>query len=175
MQHANLLVVSVTLCCASLACDARAQQPFVNDLFACPSQGIVEPKEGYPYPFKQYPYEEDGSRSVAQLASFCQEMEDKFSNSNMSVAEAEALYAALDSTLTIRDESYGMPSPNAPPHAPVKIRERVAVRKLDDSTYELFFYDIGCGKNYSYTRAKRDENDKVQLTPIESWGESYPC
>jgi hypothetical protein len=76
--------------------------------------------------------------------------------------------------LNIRDEAYGMPSPDVPPPPPVVLESRVMLKKIAPDLFELFFYQIGCGRHYSLY-----ELDLTGAEPlarkIESWSETFPC
>ena len=149
---------------------------FVNPTFACPSAQVVEPEAGYPHPERGYPLDrDDPSRSVEALTQFCETTLAAFAEPNLTRAEAEAVYRALEPVLSLSDESYGMPSPDAPAQRAVDLRERVMLRQTGPYTFELFFYRIGCGRTYEVLRAKRDAQGTMHLAPVEKWRETFPC
>jgi hypothetical protein len=101
-------------------------------------------------------------------------MAERFTESGMTETEAKRVYGAIPSVLTISDESYDMPSPDDPAIPPVVLESRVMLRKVAEGRYELFFFRIGCGRNYSLYEL--DMTDKgVFAREIESWSERAPC
>jgi hypothetical protein len=148
-------------------------ETFVNPEFECPSANVVEPGEGYPYPLQEFPRSVDPNRSVAQLEEFCTRMAARFAESGLTVAEAKQVYEAIPAALTIRDEPYDMPSPDEPPLPPVDLESRVMLRKVGEGRYELFYFTIGCGRDYSLYEL--DLTGNAQARQIESWAERAEC
>lgn len=167
--------VVIALAILSGSSVAMAQQMFENDLTRCPSPGLVEPGNGYPHPVKQYPSHEREEASVRELKAFCQRVKERFSSSGMTVREADQLFEMLEGRLRIVDEPSGMPAPNGTKPKPVKLRDRVAVRKVEQGTFEIFFHRTGCGKNYLYFRIEEKQGGEIQISLLEKWSESYPC
>ena len=154
--------------------EARNEDVFVNPTFECPTDKIVEPKDGYPHPRQQFPVTEQSERSVAQLQDFCARMQERFAGAELSLAEAQRVYAAIPQVLSIQDESYGMPSPEDPPVAELDLSTRVMLRKLAENRYELFYFTIGCGRTYSLYEIELNESG-AQVRQIEVWSESSDC
>lgn len=149
---------------------------FVNPTFACPSPRIVEPDAIYPYPSKIFPPDTTGAEaSIADLTHFCEETLALFAEPNLTVAEAERIYAVLESALALSDEPYGMPSPDAPASQPIQVQERVMLRKTGPATYEVFYTRSGCGLSYHHQRLTEQADGRVQVQPLETWRENYPC
>lgn len=147
---------------------------FINPEFGCLSASVVEPGEGYPHPLQDFPRSADPERSVSQLEDFCGRMAERFAESGMTETEAKRVYGTIPSVLTISDESNDMPSPDDPAIPPVVLESRVMLRKVAEGRYELFFFRIGCGRNYSlYELDLTDEG--VFAREIESWSERDPC
>jgi hypothetical protein len=148
---------------------------FVNPTFACPSPRIVEPGAGYPYPVV-FPADTSGAEaSVADITRFCEETLALFAEPNLTAAEAEQIYALLEDELSLSDESYGMPSPDEPASQPIEVRERVMLRKTAPATYAVFYTRSGCGLTYHHQRLTKQADGTVQITPLETWREKYPC
>lgn len=154
--------------------EVRGEDDFVNPVFACPSGNVVEPGEGYPHPLQQFPITEQPERSVAQLQDFCARMQERFSGVEMSVAEAQRVYEAIPQVLNIRDESFGMPSPEDAPIPEVDLTARVMLRKVSEERYELFYYTIGCGRTYSLYEIELKASGAL-VREIEIWSESSDC
>ena len=101
-------------------------------------------------------------------------MQERFADSGMTVSEAGRVYEAIPSVLHISDESYGMPSPDDPPIPPVDLESRVMLRKIAEDRYELFFFQIGCGRHYLLYELDLTA-PKAMARKIESWSEIFPC
>ena len=161
---------------SSVASRTAADTVFVNPTFACPSPRIVEPSAGYPYPSKVFPADTSGAEaSVADITRFCEEVLALFAEPNLTAAEAERIYALLEGELSLSDEPYGMPSPDAPASQPIQVRERVMLRKTAPATYAIFYTRSGCGLTYHHQRLIEQADGAVQVEEIETWRERYPC
>ena len=152
----------------------RSGEVFVNPVFPCPTERVVEPGTGYPHPVRQFPATSEPEQSVAHLKDFCVRMQERFATSGMSRDEAARVYDAIPTVLHIADEAYGMPSPDEKPPPPVDLQSRVMLRKVGEDQYELFYYTIGCGRNYSWYELVLTESG-AQVREIESWSETFPC
>lgn len=153
---------------------AAGEEPFVNPVFECGSKNVVEPGEGYPHPLQQFPFTDKQERSVAELQNFCERMQTRFAESGMTDEEAQRVYEAIPRVLNIADESYGMPPDDAAAPGPVDLSTRVMLRKLGEDRYELFYFTIGCGRNYSLYEIDLSETEPQQKQ-IEEWSETSPC
>lgn len=152
----------------------QSDEDFVNPEFECPTGDVVEPGEGYPHPIQDYPHSPPGERTIAQIEGFCTRMQERFAESGLTVTEAARVYEAIPTVLNIRDESYGMPSPDVPPPPPVDLESRVMLKKIAADRYELFFYRIGCGRHYSLYELDLT-GAEAKARKIESWSEIFPC
>jgi len=133
-------------------------------------------------PIKQYPYnpnltDEERIDPIGML-DFCSRMSQEFDESNLNVDEANEIYTVLFNAKILRDESYGMPSPDAPPKSELSIDElkkRIAIKKTGEHEYETFYSKISCGTNYSHTILTIENKEITNTEEIERWSGSYPC
>jgi hypothetical protein len=153
---------------------APNDEVFVNPEFECATDDLVEAGEGYPHPLKQFPRSREVARTIAQLEDFCSRMQERFAEPGLTVAEAERVYEVIPTVLNISDGSYGMPGPGGSEIPPVALESRVMLRKIADDRYELYYYQIGCGRNYYLYELDLSLPDPVTRL-IESWSESFPC
>lgn len=152
----------------------QGDEVFINPEFECPTGDVVEPGEGYPHPFKVFPHSPPGERTIAQLEGFCERMRERFSESGLTVTEAGRVFEAIPTVLNIKDGSYGMPGPGNPQLPPVDLETRVMLKKIAADRYELFFYQIGCGRHYLLYELDLTGGE-AKARQIESWSENYPC
>jgi hypothetical protein len=128
-------------------------------------------------PVKQYPYG-DQLGTAAGLEEFCRRMKNRFSRSELTTAEADKVYKILFATSWLREGSYGMPGPGAPPVKPLTLRDykkRIAIRKVATGSYEVFYSYINCGTNFEYMQLTIG-NGKITLEErLEGWSGSFPC
>jgi len=110
-------------------------------------------------------------------------MDQRFNESNLTVEEAGRFYALLKDNnetmlpggqfLFFSNGTYGMPGPERPD--PFVFEEQVRIRKLDERKYEIFYYHIGCGRNYTYMEVYLEDGALIGYNVLETWIESYPC
>lgn len=170
------LLVVVQMLFLITGCARIPSATFRNPKFSCPSSDVVE---GY---YQQYPFEPQ-QKSVTELEDFCARMKQRFANSNMTNKEAEQFYTLLKETngqwlpdghlLYLHNESYGMPGPERP--KPFVFEKQVMLRKVTEEKYEIFYYHIDCGRNYTHEEISLDNGNITQVTTVEIWSESYPC
>jgi hypothetical protein len=163
-------------------CASSPSATFSNPKFPCPSSDVVEPDAGYPHPAQQYPPEPE-IKSVAELKDFCARMKERFADSNMTIREAKEFYALLEKNnakrlpdgnlLSFGNGSYGMPGLER--LKPFVFEKQVSLKKITAEKYEIFYYFIGCGLNYTHEEILLEDGKIRQLTPIEIWSEMYPC
>ncbi len=158
----------------AISVDSHKDEVFVNPEFECATDDVVEPGEGYPHPLQQFPRSSEVERTIAQLEEFCARMRERFAESGLTVAEAGRVYEAIPTVLNISDGSYGMPPHDGPEIPPVDLESRVMLRKIAEDRYELYFYQIGCGRNYSLYELDLS-HPEAKIREIESWSESFPC
>ncbi len=101
----------------------------------------------------------------------------------MTNKEAKQFYALLKETnekklpdgnhLYLHNETYGMPGPERP--KPFIFEKQVMLRKVTEEKYEIFYYHIGCGRNYTHREIYLENGKIVQVARVESWSESFPC
>ena len=126
---------------------------------------------------KQFPYGNDVG-TAAGLQEFCGRMRDRFSQSDLSASEAREVYAALFAAKWLREGSYGMPSPDLPPARPLTLddyKKRIALRKVDNNSYEVYYAYLNCGTNYEYARVWVEGGKVSRQERLEAWSGSYPC
>ena len=49
------------------------------------------------------------------------------------------------------------------------------IKKLNDTQYTIFYYEVGCGCSYIYSEVVKDSEDKLKMEKIEVWKEHNPC
>jgi hypothetical protein len=128
-------------------------------------------------PVRQFPYSDDVGMA-AGLQKFCNRMQDRFSQSGLSAAEAKEVYAALFAGKWLREGSYGMPSPDLPPTKPLTLvdyKKRIALRKVDDNSYEVYYSYLNCGTNYEYAQVWIVDGKISRQERLEAWSGLYPC
>ncbi len=170
------LLVVVQMLFLITGCSRIPSATFRNPKFSCPSSDVVE---GY---YQQYPFEPQ-QKSVTELEDFCARMKQRFANSNMTNKEAEQFYALLKEAngqrlpdgrlLNFRNGTYGMPGSERP--KPFIFEKQVMLKKITEEKYEIFYYIIGCGRNYTHEEIYSENGNMTQVTTIEKWRESYPC
>jgi hypothetical protein len=154
---------------------ANAYQEYINPSYSFPSPYIKEKGYGYPYPSRIYPGLQREINKLEKFLEFCDYIKKQFTDSDMTIKEAEEFYGILEKYLKIRDEYYGMPAPNSPEPKPVKLKDRVMIKKLNDTQYVIFYYEIGCGCTYIYSEGIMDSEGKINIENIEVWKENNPC
>lgn len=147
---------------------------YQNPEFECPTAAVMEPEQGYPHPVLKFPYSSEPKRPVKDLEDFCARMQDRFKDSGLTDLEARRVLEVIPTMLNIHDEPAGMPAPGEPPPAPVDLTKRVMLRKLEEGRYEIFFFTVGCGRNYSLYELVTTSSDS-EVRPLERWSEASPC
>jgi len=178
---AMMMLAGLTMLLAG--CVSHPSATFRNPTFRCPSSDIVEPDSGdYPYPVKGYPSPSE-KKSVAEIKAFCNKMREHFAASNMSFEEAKQFRTLLEITngnllpsgyhLYLDNEDYGMPGGDMP--EPFDFEKQVMLKSVSESEYEIFYFHIGCGRNYTHEKVHLESGTIIQVTLLERWSESYPC
>lgn len=117
---------------------------------------------------------------------FISEMNNRFISSNYSEEEANEIYTLLEKE-PIGDGTYGMPMMDDDGIVPEKLpwpsytpKTRIKIRKIDNSTFEAFYWYVGCGRTFVYlTFEINDKRDDI--SPIKDnsnsarWRLSFPC
>ena len=170
----RFLVVAQVLSLTT-GCVRNPSATFRNPKFSCPSSDIVEPVQQYPSAPQK--------KSVAEVKDFCARMKQHFIDSNIDNKEAEQFYASLKATngkrlpdgylLNLHNETYGMPGPEQP--KPFVFEKQVMLKKITEEEYEIFYYWIGCGRNYNHMKIYLENGSITRVTMLEMWSESYPC
>lgn len=128
-------------------------------------------------PVKQYPYG-DQIGTAAGLEEFCRRMQERFSHSELTTAEADQVYRTLFAAGWLREGSYGMPGPGVTPPKPPTLKDykgRIAIRKVATDSYEIFYSYTNCGTNFEYMQLTV-ANGKIMLQErLEGWSGSFPC
>jgi hypothetical protein len=160
------------------SCAPDPSSPFRNPKFRCPSRDVVEPGRGYPYPQSS-----DGKKSVRELKDFCATMDRRFNESNLTVEEAEHFYDLLKANnrtslpggqyLFFANGTYGMPGPEVP--EPFIFEEQVRLKKLSSEKYEIFYYHVDCGLNYTHMEFYLKDGVLVGYGYLDTWQENFPC
>ncbi len=163
------------MCCGDVTEEIPVDVLFINPALGFPSSNVVEPEEGYPHPYKQFPDDGSGEKSIEELNTFCSEIREMFNYPEMTKEEAEDIYLLLEDQFNFSDGSYGMPSPDAPEPAEYVVRERILLRKSKEGKVEIFYDKIGCGRRYTYAELNVDESSLIEIIIIEKWSERYPC
>jgi hypothetical protein len=128
-------------------------------------------------PVKQFPYGNDMG-TAAGMQEFCNRMQGRFSQSDLSATEAKKVYEALFATKWLREGSYGMPSPDLPPTKPLSLddyKKRIALRKVNDNSYEVYYSYLNCGTNYEYAQVWVTDGKVSRQERLEAWSGLYPC
>jgi hypothetical protein len=128
-------------------------------------------------PVKQFPYG-DQVGTAAGLQEFCGRMQKRFSRSALSVREADQVYRTLLAAKWLRGGSYGMPGPDLPATKPLTLadyRKRIALRKIAENSYEVYYSYINCGTNYEYARVWLASSAVARQERLEAWSGLYPC
>ncbi len=128
-------------------------------------------------PVKQFPYGNDVG-TAAGMGAFCTKMQERFSQSDLSAVEAKKVYEALFAAKWLREGSYGMPSPDLPPTKPLTLadyKKRIALRKVADDSYEVYYSYLNCGTNYEYAQVWVESGKVSRQERLEAWSGSYPC
>ena len=137
-------------------------------------------------PIQQYPYHpdlEDHERNDPDgFIDFIQRMNINFEESGYSKTEAEIIYQMIFDHHLVVDESYGMPSPEEVIEQPElsEIKQRVMIKKKSINELEVFYWNIGCGRNFHHQKVRFNE-ETMQLIEsdenqeLERWSLLYPC
>ena len=152
-----------------------SDKEYINPSYSFPAPHIKEKDHGYPYSSRVYPSPDRGINQLPKFIKFCDHIKKHFIESNMTIEEADEFYALLERHLKISDGYYGMPSPSLPKPKPVKLKDRVMIKKLNDTQYTIFYYEVGCGCSYIYSEVVKDSEDKLKIEKIEVWKEHNPC
>jgi hypothetical protein len=176
----SFLLLNLLFACG---CVTNPSAIHTNPDFSCPTSRIVEAATGYPNPIKQYPLVPNAyHKSVAELKDFCLRMKQLFAESNLTISEASQFYTLLEKTngkelangnhLFLGNECYGMPMCNKEPFV---MKRQVMLKKITDDEYEVFFYHIGCGINYTHSKIHLKQGGITDISLVEDWSESSPC
>ena len=112
------------------------------------------------------------------LASFCDRMNNRFAKSGLSTSDAAKVYQRISNSGLNLDESFGQPDPavDIPETSKTKLTERVAILKVSDSSYEIYYIKTGCGKTYFHGKFTiHDNSQNLNIEPIEVWQAAFPC
>jgi hypothetical protein len=94
----------------------------------------------------------------------------------MGVKEGEYMYSLLKADNTnrfyLQNECYGMPVCDP---IPFSMEQQVMLKKINNEEFEVFYYRIGCGTNYTYMRIFIEEGKISRVDHLDSWSESFPC
>ncbi len=153
----------------------EGSEMFVNPPQRIPDKSMQENRKGYPCLPPPPPNSDKPSVTLFDYFEFCNWINEIFSESNITKAEAESLYVLLETQLRLRDESYGMPPGLIDPDKVIDVRERVMIRKTGYHKYQIFYYRIGCGRTLFLREVIADEIGRLRFRNIEVWSESYPC
>ncbi|MCK4662845.1 MAG: hypothetical protein KAT68_08275 [Bacteroidales bacterium] len=134
-------------------------------------------------PIKQFPYDPNLTNSERidslGLVDFFARMKIRFNNSGFLTSEANEIYTIIFDSGLVSDGSYGMPSPDYQPAELTfdDIKSRVSILKVNNTKCEVLYWNIGCGRNFSYIMLEFDENSNeiINIEILESWSASYPC
>lgn len=112
------------------------------------------------------------------LTSFCDRMNKRFAKSGLNTSEAEKVYQRISDSGLNLDESFGEPDPEVamPETSNTKLSQRVAILKVGDSTYEIYYIKTGCGKTYIHGKfTLRNDSQKLNIESLEVWRAAFPC
>lgn len=112
------------------------------------------------------------------LNDFCQRINEKFSESGLSRAEADSIYTRLFLSGMIKNEATEMPDPDNPMPAESleDFKSRVALMANPDGGYFIFYRKSGCGFTYFYGTLNIDTgNGAINIKPVEVWRAIVPC
>ena len=112
------------------------------------------------------------------LEDFCERMNDRFTNSQMSTEEAMSVYELLYASGVLFNEPVGMPDPELPitEESMDSFMQRVALQKITEESFYIFYLKRGCGFTYFYGQfTLPDSPVRLSLNPIEVWRASVPC
>jgi hypothetical protein len=125
-------------------------------------------------PVKRFP-ETTEAVNAYKMADFGKRMNEKFAKSGMTVKEAKTLYKILFLNNFLTKGSYGMPSGNEIQISVEEYFKRIAILKITETEYEIYYKYASCGTNYDYLKIVI-ENQKITRTQtIEAWKGTYPC
>lgn len=164
-----LLVVLLFSGCKLFRCQTKADNvnDWVNPQLNCSVPEVAEAV-----------FIEHGESSLKGeegLKDFCARMQEHFAASNLSPEEAGKVYDMLLDSGMLQDESFGMPSPDAPTAKITDFSTRAALLKTAENNYEIFIIRTGGGKTYMHAAFSRPDGPaQLQLYPIEVWRASYP-
>ena len=129
-------------------------------------------------PKKQFPYHQKFKASNDDLLSFCNEMKETFATSNLTIAEAELIYAQLfENKVYKTTKNAGLASTENTPHN-ITLEEyqvKTAVKKVENNTVLVYFHWDGCGTNYEYYQCKYKDSKISEVERIEAWATVVPC
>lgn len=112
----------------------------------------------------------------AGIHDFCERMNQRFSQSNLTFSEARDLYQMLAQSGLNLNEAFGMPSPDYEPPPTEDFTTVAALKRIDDTSFEIFFVKTACGKTYFHGKFNLPENPvDLNIESIEVWRASYPC
>jgi hypothetical protein len=157
--------------CRSSKVDVQQQKNWNNPEIFCDVPSITESIN-----------QEIGEAEIngnSSLAHFCRRMNDRFSTSNISVSEANKVYELLVLSGLTLDEQLGMPDPNLSQIKDNSISifsNKIAILKIDDTTFEIFFKKTGCGVTFIWGRFEWPiQPENLSIITLESWRASFPC
>jgi len=172
MQNKSLIALTILaltmLCCRTLVTQKIGAGNWNNPALSCAVPEITE----------KIFIEVGESRLVGEegIRDFCLRMNRRFRHSNMSREDAVNIYDILSRSGLTLDEDIGMPDPDSELQPTKDFSSAVALKKVDESLYEIFFVKTACGKTYFHGQFKLpEEPEKLNILPIEVWRASYPC
>ncbi len=128
--------------------------------------------------FMQYPEISDAGMDTAGLEGFCNRMNELFRESGIGYTDALVIYLLLHESGLLANESIGMPDPEEPlvRESMDSFQSRVALKRIDENSYEIFYRRTGCGYTYVYgTFVLPSDTHSLSIAPIETWRISVPC
>ncbi len=143
----------------------------LNDEYTNPELGILsiivkEKEDGLPYVKRTFP-KITSNQMVNKFYDFCTQIKMNFTSSNMTIEEADKLYSILDN-YDYHEESWGMPSPDYK-IPEFDVRKRIMIKKITNSTYEIFYSLSGCGAKVIYSRILVNGDKILYRENIQLW------
>lgn len=137
-------------------------------------------------PFRSFPFDtglsDDERIDSLGFTDFIQRMNASFSESGLSVGEANLIYSILQKSDLLKGSATApniiSPANSSDLMSMDMVRERAAIKRIsDDSTIGIFYKIHDCGWNYSHTEIEISLNDSLitHKEKIESWVARTPC
>lgn len=159
--------------------DGESNQIVSGDIWQNPKFDCA--LKGSESPIKQYPSEPDQDYQESDLLEFCERMNELFENSSLTNQEADKIYQIIVDANFIVHGCYGMPPCNIGNKTYTRdqkiggMKNKLALRKIDNNKYEIFFHRTGCGINYHYMEINIEDSQIIEREGVESWSASSPC